>query len=275
VWWKSDSPSWSPEGRKIVFVRGPCKPDAVPCPLHEDLYVMDPNGSGLHRLTRTRRDWDYGSPVWSPDGRRIAFDAEPGSDVAIYVMNVDGSKLRQVTPDGADDYEPSWSPDGRKIAFKQGGGDFNGRIGVMNADGSGRRLLTPASDDDLGPAWSPDGRRIAYIGVSPDSDFFEIDVMDADGSNKHRLKAEVDTNNEPVTWSPDGQRIAFDDAFDIWVMDADGGNVHALGVEDGEAPAWSPDGRRIAFATFRDNAEIDEIYVMNADGSDQRRLTHQ
>jgi Tol biopolymer transport system component len=268
--WKSDSPSWSPAGRKIVFVGGRCTPESAPCLPHTDLYTIKPDGTALHRLTRTRVDWDYGSPVWSPDGRHIAFDAEPASDVAIYVMDADGSKLRQLTPNGADDYEPSWSPDGRKIAFKQGVGDANGRIGVMNADGSGRRLLTPASDDDLAPAWSPDGRRIAFVRSTPNSDSFEIDVMDADGRHKHRLKAQVDTNNEPVTWSPDGQKIAFDNNFDIWVMDADGTNSHALGVKDGQAPAWSPDGKHIAFTTFRRDRGIDELYLMNADGTDQQ-----
>jgi Tol biopolymer transport system component len=61
----------------------------------------------------------------------------------------------------------------------------------------------------------------------------------------------VDSNNEPVTWSPDGQKVAFDNDFDIFVMDANGGNAHALGVEDGQAPAWSPDGKPLAFTTFR------------------------
>jgi hypothetical protein len=75
-------------------------------------------------------------------------------------------------------------------------------------------------------------------------DFFEIDVMYADASSRHRLKAEVNTNNEPVTSPPHGQKVAFDNEFDIWVMDANGGNPHALGVEAGQAPAWSPDGKR-------------------------------
>jgi WD40-like Beta Propeller Repeat len=64
--------------------------------------------------------------------------------------------------------------------------------------------------------------------------------------------------SDDPAWSPDGRK-----------------NAHALGVEDGQSPAWSPDSKRIAFTTFRDNPEIDELFVVNADGTNQRPLTGQ
>ena len=97
---------------------------------------MNADGSGQRNLTRTRNALNQGA-LWSPDGRKIAFTRNSGSDPApeIYVMNADGSGQRRLTRSTAADLVPTWSPDGRKIAF-----DGGGPIYVMNADGSGQRL---------------------------------------------------------------------------------------------------------------------------------------
>ena len=100
--------------------------------------VMNADGGGLRRLTRTAADR---APTWSPDGRMIALESYRDGNPEIYLMNADGSGQRNLTRNPGYDSDPEWSPDGKKIAFttKREG---NFEIYVMNADGSGQRNLT-------------------------------------------------------------------------------------------------------------------------------------
>ncbi|MCP4968101.1 MAG: hypothetical protein GY926_23055 [bacterium] len=118
--------------------------------------------------------------------------------------------------------------------------------------------------------WSPDGTQILFSSNrSGDSDLW---VMHSDGSNPQRL---TDTaSNEPAaSWSPDGSTIVFGRDNDIWVMDSDGANERELLARPSpdSAPAWSPDGTKIVFVSWE--AGIDDVSVMNADGTQPVNLT--
>ncbi len=149
---------------------------------------MNADGSGLRRLTRnTVGDRN---PVWSPDGRRIAFE----SNWQLNVMNADGSRQRRLTRNGGRNFTPAWSPDGQKIAFerrlgRKKYGPCNGcgrastfEICVMNADGSGQQRLTTQGAQ---PGWSPDGQKIAFMSERDGN--AEIYNMNADGSQQRNL----------------------------------------------------------------------------------------
>jgi len=218
-------------------------PDGLKVAFTWGIFVMNPDGSEHERLTlRPKGLYRSDSLTWSPDGRKLAFVAgnEDTCDFCfdLYVMNADGSGQRRLTHGGLA-FDPAWSPDGRKIAFSGGAQG----IFVMNADGSGERRLTRNFAGDSGPAWSPDGRKIAFVSNRDDS--YEVYVMNADGSRQHALGARTVGGH-----------------FQI---------VGAVALRDG-LPAWSPNGRKIAFVSDRDGNQ--EVYVMNADGSGQRRLTH-
>ena len=179
----------------------------------------------------------------------------------------------------------------RKIAFTYGGGAGSTHIAVINEDGTGFKELTDGNRD-TDPAWSPDGSQIVYSGEKIGGQ--NIMRMNADGTGQVPLTSTLFplTNGEPV-WSPDGTKIAFTSSRaelgrnEIWVMNADGTNPVRLtvnvqlsgtpsnpvyGMDFG--PAWSPDGTKIAFYSSRDNLASFEIYVMNADGSNQVRITN-
>ena len=169
--------------------------------------------------------------------------------------------------------------------------DGNGEIYVMDADGGNLRRLTNHPDWDIFPAWSPDGKQIAFMsdrdGHVDDrhgSPNYEIYVMDADGGNPQNLTNDPSGDLYP-SWSPDGKQIAFvserDGNFEIYVMDADGGNPQNLTNNplNDRDPSWSPDGERIVFSARREGhvenelVLTSEIYVMDADGGNPRRLT--
>jgi Tol biopolymer transport system component len=172
-----------------------------------------------------------------------------------------------------------------KIAF-QSNRDGNFEIYVMNADGSAPKRLTNHPDWDVDPSWSPDGSKIVFRSRRDGN--WEIYVMNADGSAVTRLTNDPAFDAQPV-WSPDGKQIAFSsDRFvnatgthfwGIYVMNADGSAVRSLITPFSDsAPDWSPDGRKIAFNSIREGAPvypINDVFVVNVDGSALTRLTDQ
>ena len=257
-----EDPSWSPDGRHIAFASD------------GEIYVMGSDGSNQRNLT-TDGGWDR-SPSWSPDGQHIAFASYHDGNSDIYVMGSDGSNQRRLTDHWAYDGFPSWSPNGQHIAFvSERDGNEEIYVTDLKADSGGVwvavaiRRLTDHSAWDGDPSWSPDGRHIAFASDRDGRE--EIYVMGSDGSNQRNLT--TDGGSLP-SWSPDGQRIAFksyrDGDWNIYVMRSDGDSQYSLlRFPDGYyslSPSWSPDGQHIAFSA-------DEIYVMEADGSNYRRLT--
>lgn len=236
----------------------------------DDVYVVNADGSGLRRLTKTP-GWDF-DPAWSPDGRQIAFRRQPGDDTTsdIYVMNADGSSRRNLTASSGAlrDWGPAWSP-GSRIAYNSEQGSPPGllQLRLVSADGSRRRQVKSIYVEY--PAWSPDGRRVAFMSPVPvGSENYEIFVMKTDGSGVRRLTTSPGPDGWPA-WSPDGERIAFSSVRDdcsystregckttgdigpfhtMYVMQADGSKERRLTDRFGQFAVWSPDGDYILFA---------------------------
>jgi Tol biopolymer transport system component len=222
-------PAWSPNGRKLAFVRGSTK--------QNDIFTVNANGKGRRRLTN-RRGVDT-QPVWSPNGRKIAFASGTVRLPYIFTMKADGRGRKRLTSGaGRFEVEPAWSPNGRTIAFTKG--PFRD-VFAVNASGRGERQLTgtPNSADpffDFQPDWSPDGRKIAFTSGRDDNG--EIYVMNADGSGQTRLTNNPVDEIQPA-WSPDGRKIAFATQAGIYTMNADGSGLTKM-TDDGFSPDWQP-----------------------------------
>ena len=146
---------------------------------------------------------------------------------------------------------------------------------TIGADGTGLRQLTDTRDFEQHPVWSPDGQRIAFTRGDVMTNI-DIWVMKADGSGPQRLTVHPERDSR-AAWSPDGGQIAFvsqrDGDVAVWIMDAEGGNQRKLAR--GREPSWSPDGRQIAFVSGQlEGAENDELFLIDVDGTDLRRLTN-
>ena len=265
------------------------------------IYVVNPDGSGLQNLTPGVVGWE---PTWSPDRTKILFTSflhgGGEADEEIYVMDADGSNRRRLTNtpgDSASSWSADWSPDGEQIVFNSNrdGSDLGWdgpELYLMAADGSNVRRLTRRLGSDSSPAWSPDGTKIAFMRnpVGDQEGRGDIYVIQPDGTNLQRLTRDARAGRP--SWSPDGERIAFMSArsnrkqaydgaeYEIYVMDADGTNIQRLThrpYADGH-PDWSPDGTKVVFTVYGDqegtgNSEEHGIYVMDADGTNVRRLT--
>jgi Tol biopolymer transport system component len=158
-------------------------------------------------------------------------------------------------------------------------GDY--AIFAMRADGGGQHRLTGRDVDvstpqrlffQIEPAWSPDGSKIAFASRRAGS--FDIYVMNADGTGTKRLTSGTSADNHP-TYSPGGDRIAFERDADIYVMNADGTGQHRVtGIEAEESyPAWSPSGAWIAYVRRVSGETVKELWLMHPDGSDRHALT--
>jgi len=232
---------------KIVF--------SAPMNNREVIFIMNADGTNIQQLTDGTK-YDI-LPSWSPDGTKIAFGraVQGFADSTIWVVDSDGSGLRQLTSGG---YQtaPAWSPDGTKIMFDKRGSGSNDGIYVIDANGPtgpGTQLIADGSS----PSWSPDGTKIAFSTG-------DIKVADA---NTGAVIATLTSGSSPC-WSPDGSKIVFSNIDGtISVMNADGSGLTSLNVNGGE-PNWSPDGAKIVFMTGRDS-----VLIMNADGSEVHDLT--
>jgi Tol biopolymer transport system component/outer membrane protein OmpA-like peptidoglycan-associated protein len=213
-------------------------------------------------------------PAWSPDGSRIAFQSDRDGDPDVYVMNADGSDVRQLTNSPGFDGAPSWSPDGTRIAFaseRTGNSD----VFVMGADGSGQTPITQTPGFDSRPAWSPDGSRIAF--ESDRDGNIEMYAAAPDGSGPTRLTTYPEFDGW-ANWLASGAGLAIgrdvNGNGDVVILSPDGRSAVNLtnspGVADSR-PAPAPDGSRIAYASKVGG--VFQIFTMAPDGSGVRQVT--
>lgn len=236
-----------------------------------ELYLMDYDGHNAVLMTGNRSI--NLSPRFSPDGKVLAYTSYRDGNPDLYTLNLETGRRDKISALPGLNISPAWSPDGRWLALslsKDGGTNLY----LMEPTGRGLRRLTNGLAISVSPTFSPNGRQIAFTsdrGGSP-----QIYAMDVEGTDLRRLTFAGDYNASPQ-WSPRGEKIAFisnrgDQRFQVYLMNPDGSGIQQLTtLGSNEDPAWSPDGRHLVFTSTRSGSK--DIYVMHADGSEQKRLT--
>ena len=291
-------PVWSPDCKRIAFIQS------------GQLWLADRDGGNALKVP-TPLGIHPSNPSWSPDGVRIAFSdlefvrTSAGTEqrAHIYVIDADGSNLKQLTSGSYEDEHPSWSPDGKQIAFHRlEFGDLATRSG-----GSERYIVTMTSDGkrlkrifgklaerawanrvawswESEPAWSPDGKQIALT-YGHRLAIANVDAKSFKDDFRVYFDVGIRFSGSRISWSPDGTRVAISrhlvapsghlsDDKSIAIVDVASGvatDITPRG-EDHTDPHWSPDGKRILYQSHRGEARDgvyrtveDRIFVVGVD----------
>ena len=229
----NSTPAWSPDGRSIAYMSYPNGfPDIMVSYLYEGRLTRPANGTtAVHNFL----------PAFSPDGRQLAFWSNRNGNPDIYIMNVDGTDIRQLTSNPAIDESPTWSPNGQQIAFIS---DRTGapQVFVIGTDGTGEERLTYESYASR-PTWSPPPfNEIAFTARTGPG--FDIKVLNLATREVRQLTYGLGSNESP-SYSPNGRHIAFmstrgSGLKQIYTIRRDGNGLSRVtSTGNNEMPSWS------------------------------------
>ncbi len=247
---------------KVAYVSG--RPGA------KEILMADYDGVGTAPVTHN------GSinlmPMWSPDGRSLAYTSFSQGYPDLYrAFPFERRQPQTLAAFNGINSSPAWSPDGKSVAMTLSK-DGNPEIYVLTLATGTLKRLTRHAGIDTEPTWSPSGREIAFI--SDRNGPPHVFVMDTEGANVHPLTS-GGRHTQP-RWSPKGDVLVYtmrQGTHDIWAVNADGSSPRRLtsGPGDNQGPTWAPNGRHLMFQSNRLGGW--QIFSMLADGSAQTPVT--
>lgn len=275
--WQRDF-TWSPDGTEAFIVMGFD-------PMKSQLYLIDKNGFILRQLTNESIETMVLNPIWSHDGKKIAFNGKN-----LWVINEDGTGLRQLTQETGIIYAGTikWSPDDSKIFYQ-----VERSVRAVNLDGTGEYEIISSDNrviDDIFRV-SPDGRKILFTSSTIYNDgkiTSRLYVADSDGRNKKLLSEVTGRGIISASWNPRGDKIAFIEDDNLYTITPEGSGRATIALSS-TYYAWHPSGDYIAFSSSIDKKtgkDIDHsmlqpreesfttpIFIARSDGTERVQIT--
>ncbi len=274
--WVSD-PQISPNGRRVVYVRNGM--DVMSDGKWSRLWLIDTDGSD--NVPLTGRDIKESNPVWSPDGRRIAFTSESGAGTEVFVVWVETGKSTRLTQLNRAPKGLSWSPDGTHIAFS-----------MLVPEDPVVLVTAPDKPDDA--EWPDEPRVTTRLKYERDGSGYiepgyeQFFVISALGGTPRQLTHGDFKHEGTPQWSRDGGSLIFSgNRNDDWELNFRNSEIYSVSIKNGDIvaltdrngpdaePVVSPDGRKIAYWSEDDKVQtyqVSKLQVMNIDGSGKREL---
>ncbi len=270
-------PDISPDGKHIVFVYASHEKGV------REIYVSDIDGRNTRQLTHFPEAPIKKGPVWSPEGSKIAFHGDIEDGAQIFVMDKDGSNLKQLTEMEGYNVEPHWSSDADQIAFNSIVSGEKTQMYIMDHDGSSlQKLFNPEGNN-----WYPriiSDQQMMFTSDIAEGGSYDIFIAHLDGSGLKQL-----TSTQAINWfpelSPDGTLIAFhsnrDDPtlsdagnYNIYVMHADGTGLKRITDLPGQElhAKWFPSGDKLIFGAWSVEGESLGLYEVNVETGEVQEI---
>jgi Tol biopolymer transport system component len=260
-------PVWSHDGKQIAF-QSTRDHDVA------ELYVMRVDGSNIRRLTHTPysifQTVGFSAAVWSPDDRQLAYVMHPGGPSRLFTVNADGTGQKELSVENTAIFLIGWLPD-RRILILAERLDRSRSVYSILPDGTGLTRFTEG-DNVVGEAFLAPNQNLIAIAAGGNLIIKKLEP--------NTVSQSINISGSEVSWSPDSEQIAYQDGRSLTIRDLKSNTIRSSTIDSNElifGMSWSPDGKQIAYVGARNLARnspsVNELRIVNADGTGGRRLT--